>query len=187
MNDTEAEVQRVNSSQQGANGGSTRNSGSSEEFQRDSAQLNLGFNAISSVVLTSTLLVLSLAIILEDNWTIHREMSWIILAVLFIMVVGIFGTTQYAVIKTNRLPLYQPESRKIYTQCFTKLNIIFKAISSLASIFTFVVVSCNVISDSSLKYNGIVIWVIIGGLVVSSGGIIFLTVQTVTKSRSTFQ
>lgn len=186
MNDTEAKVQRVNISQQGANGESTRNSGSSEEFQRDSAQLNLGFTAISSVVLTLTLVALAFGLAVENNWTIRRELSWIILAVLFVMVLVIFGATQYAVCKTNRLPLDQLESKEIYMLCFAKLNLIFKAVSSVGSILTFIVVGISAIKDDNWINNKVAIALIIFGLSLSGLGIIYLTVQTVRKAKSAF-
>lgn len=177
----------MNSSNRGASGGSTHNSGSSAEFQRDSAQLDLVFNAISTIVLTSTLTILSLTITLNNNWVIDQKIYWSIMPVLCSLILGILVATSYAVRKTNRLPLNQPESRQIYTQCFTTLNLIFKAISSIASIFTFFVAALNVINDNNWRYNGAEFWFIIIGLGISTSTIVILTVQTVRKARSTFQ
>lgn len=176
----------MNSSNRGASGRSTHNSGSPEEFQRDSEQMNLLFTAIASVALIVTLFALAFGVIIESDWEIKEVVYWIIMGVLLVIVMGIFATTFYAVTKTNRLPLYQPESREIYMLCFVQLKLIFRAVSSVGSILTFFVVGLSVTNNVSWTDNKAVLCIIIIALSVSSASIIILTVQTVKKSKKHF-
>ena len=169
----------------GLGGSAPHNSGSLDEFHRDSAQMDLLFTAISSVVITVTVFVLAFGIVIESDREINTLIIWISIAILSAITLGILIPAICAVNKTNKFDLSCPDSRQKYTLCFNKLNIIFRAVSSIGSVIALILLGISVIDGNSWMNNKFIILFIIIALFVASIGIIIATVQTVKKPKKT--